>query len=326
MRLWQGALTALGGAALAAAAIYTVPGLAPAGEGHGEEEAAAEQQPFGVVKVEPETVKRADIRVAPLAAGSIGNVITGYARALDLSALAAIIADYRSALAAQAASTKELERQRALFAADTSTSARAVEQARAQQAADAEKVKLACRRVALEYGPGLERLGCAALDGLLRDAAAGQATLIRLDFAARQLPPGATARVSSGDGETGVRVLGPAAAADAQLQTTGALAIVRGPFASRFGVGRVFDAHMPASGTARSGVVVPRSAILRADGGLWVYRAGGDGHYERVELNDARATPDGWLVTSGLRPGDKVVVSGAGTLFGLEHGAPAEEE
>ena len=40
----------------------------------------------------------------------------------------------------------------------------------------------------------------------------------------------------------------------------------------------------------------------------------------------AQSAPDGWLVREGLKPGDRVAASGAGTLFGLEHGAPAEEE
>ncbi|MGD9810908.1 MAG: hypothetical protein AB7U35_06175 [Sphingobium sp.] len=326
MKLWQGAAAALGGAVLATAAIYAMPLLMPGGGANeAEEQVMASEQPFGTVEADAETTKRADIRVAPLAAGSAGNVRAGYARALDLSALAAINAEYRAAVAADAASTKELARQKALLAADTSTSVRAVEQARAQETADTEKLKLACRRVALEYGAGLERLGCRALDGFLRDASAGRAALVRLDFAGGPPPPGSRVSVIGSGFQTGVRVLGPAASADAQLQTSGALAIVRGPAAQRLGAGQVFDASMSA-GDGESGVVVPRSAILRADGAMWVYRAGEDGHYERVELKDARAVPDGWLASSGLALGDKVVVSGAGTLFGLERRAPAEGE
>lgn len=327
MKLWQGAMAALGGAALAVTAIYTLPGLAPGGgAGGAEEEAAADEQSFGVVKADPETQKRADIKVASLATGSVGNVRSGYARALDLSALAAINADYRAALAAETASARELARQKALLAADSSTSVRAVEQARAQEAADAEKVKLACRRVALEYGAGLERLGCPALDGLLRDAAAGRAALVRLDFAGGPPSPGSHVTLSGNGGNNNVRVLGPAASADPQLQTSGALAILRGPAATRFGVGQVVDARIMTGGAGQNGVIVPRSAILRTDGGLWVYRAGKDGTFDRVELKDARAVTDGWLVPFGLAPGDRVVVSGAGTLFGLERSAPAGEE
>lgn len=48
MKLWQGAACVLGGAALAGAVIYTVPGLAPGGSaGAPDEAAASEEQPFG---------------------------------------------------------------------------------------------------------------------------------------------------------------------------------------------------------------------------------------------------------------------------------------
>lgn len=326
MKLWQGAMAALGGAALAVAAIYAVPGWAPVAGSGAPADAAAVEKPFGVVEADAETLKRADIRVAALTTGSVQSGRAGYARALDLSALASINADYRAAAAAEDASASEYDRQKALFAADISTSARAVEQARVQAVADAEKVTFACRRVALEVGAGLERLGCPALDGLLRDAAAGRATLVRLDFVDGPPPAGTHVLLSSGNIEANVRVIGPAASADPQLQTAGVLAIVRGPAAARFGVGQVLDARIAGSDVTTNGVLVPRSAILRADGALWVYRAMKEGTFQRVELKDAQAAPDGLLVRQGLKPGDGIVVSGAGTLFGLEHAAPAEEE
>ncbi len=209
MKLWEGAVAALGGAALAVAAIYAVPGFAPGSASEESENAAAEEQPFGTVAADEETLKHADIQVVALAAGSVGNVRSGYARALDLSALAAINADYRAASASAAASANDYVRQKALFAADTSTSARVVEQARVQQAADAEKVKLACRRVSLEYGAGLEHLGCPALDALLRDAAAGRAALVRLDFADGPPAPGSTVTITGGNAASDVRVHWP---------------------------------------------------------------------------------------------------------------------
>lgn len=323
MKVWKGAAWALGGAALSAAAIYIMPGWAPGSdkEGSGTAASVAADRAFGVVEADAETQKRADIRIAPLAASARGFVRAGYARALDLSALASINADYRAARSAAEASAKELARQKALFTADTSTSARAVEQAKVQAAADADKVTLACRRVALEYGAGLDRLGCPALDALLKNAAAGRAALLRLDFTDGMPRAGAVVTISGPSRATGVHVLGPAAAADTQLQTTGALAIVSGPAAAHFGVGQVFDAQMAGPGVARGGVIVPRSAILRVDGGLWIYRAGKNSEFERTELQNAHAVSDGWFVPAGLNPGEKVVVSGAGSLFGLERGS-----
>jgi multidrug efflux pump subunit AcrA (membrane-fusion protein) len=123
-----------------------------------------------------------------------------------------------------------------------------------------------------------------------------------------------------------LRVLGPAAAGDTHLQSGGALALLTGPQAARAGVGRILSAAATGTGPVRAGVIVPRSAIVRADAGLFVWRALGGHRFERVVLEDGRAGPQGWFVPVGrLHPGDAVVVSGAGTLLGLDHAAPAAD-
>jgi len=110
------------------------------------------------------------------------------------------------------------------------------------------------------------------------------------------------------------------------LQSAGALALLRGPQAAQAGVGRVLAAHR-ASGPVASGVAVPREAIVRTEGGLFVWRAKAADQFERVPLEGAVSAPQGWLVPPGkLHAGDTVVVSGAGTLLGLEHAAPAAED
>jgi hypothetical protein len=79
-------------------------------------------------------------------------------------------------------------------------------------------------------------------------------------------------------------------------------------------------------GSVKTGVLVPRDAIVRTQGGLWVYRSEGKGLFRRVELRDASAQDAGWFVSAGLRSGDRVVIGGSTVLLGLESGPPAEEE
>jgi multidrug efflux pump subunit AcrA (membrane-fusion protein) len=81
----------------------------------------------------------------------------------------------------------------------------------------------------------------------------------------------------------------------------------------------VLAAHR-AQGPARDGLIVPRSAIVRADGTLQVWRATGAENFERVPIDAATPVADGWFVPAGgaLKPGDRLVVAGAGTLLGLE--------
>lgn len=292
------------------------------------DEAAAQATPAtsdaAGLLVDPATQTRAGIVTAQLVAAAQAQGETGYARALDAGPLAAIGAEIESARAAADASAREAARLAALAGADAGAAQREVESARAQARADAARRDLACQRVTFEFGAGLAQLGCAAVESLARRAAAGQVAILRLDFPGGAPQAGAAVQVDLAPGSAQVRVLGPAAAGDTQLQSGGALALLTGPQAARVGVGRILAASTAQAGPVRAGVMVPRSAIVRADAGLFVWRAGAQNRFERVPLEDGKAGPQGWFVPSGkLQPGDRVVVSGAGTLLGLDHAAPA---
>jgi hypothetical protein len=313
---------ALGGAAAGALAVYLlVPGGGAAPASSETEEAPAGS--LGTIQLDPQVIEQAGIELTPLAAANRRGASQGYARALDLSPLASIASDIVTAQAAVDASQAELKRLETLSAADQAASQREVEAARAQATADKAKLALACQRITLEYGAGLSRLGCGAMAGLVRDAASGNAALLRIDMPGGTPAPGASVTIGEGASAAQVRVLGPAATGDTQLQTAGALALLRGRAAREAQVGRVLNASAP-SGASRSGVMVPRDAIVRADSGLFVYRSLGKGGFERVSLDGAEASDAGWFVPTGaLKPGDSIVTSGAGTLLGLEHSAPS---
>lgn len=317
---------ALAGAALASSAIYVVPALGP---GHGpeaEEEPAARPAPLaGGVSLDKEAIAHAGVRIVMLQPAVAASERTGFARALDLAPLAAIDADIQGARAILAASDAEARRQEALAAQDQSASVRAVELARAQARADRARVTLALRRVGLEYGSGLSRLE-SGLDGLVAQAARGEAALIRLDFQEGAPPAGSAVAISDGNIHMTAHVIGPAVGADPNLQSAGVLAIVRGPAARSVAVGRVMTAVLAGQGPVQAGVVVPRDAIVRTQGGMWVYRLDRDGTFRRVELQDPTARETGWFVRKGLSPGDRIVGTGATVLLGMEAGPPAEEE
>lgn len=265
----------------------------------------------------------AGLRLAPLAAGEGGGAITGFARALDPSPLAGIAADIATAEAASAASAREQARLAALVKGDAGASQRELEAAKAQAAADRAKLTQACQRPGLEFGAGLDRLGCHAIGELARAAATGQAALLRIDMPGQVLAAGQAVTVDLAPGSARLTLLGPASAGDSQLQTAGMLALLRGPMAARAGAGRVLQAIMP-GGRGQAGVLIPREAIVRVDGGLYVWRPVGQDRFERVAIPGAMATEHGWVAPVGaLRPGQPVVVEGAGTLLGLEHAAPA---
>jgi hypothetical protein len=316
--LAEGALVLCGAVGGALAVWLMVP--------HATERAAAPAQEIGAagpLRLDASARDRAGIRIAAVEGMTRESARDGFAKGLDLAPLASIASDIVSAEAASEASGREAARLDALAGADQSASHKDAEAARAQAVADRAKLTYTCQRVTLEFGAGLARLGCAAIPPLTREAAAGRAALVRIDIVGPALAPGAFVEIGSGGEAARARVLGPAAAGDPQLQTVGVLALLSGADAALMPVGRVVAAHA-GTGRASTGVLVPREAIVRADGGMFVYRDAGADGFERIALDDAEPVEAGWFVpTDDILPGDRIVVSGAGTLLGLERAAPA---
>lgn len=260
--------------------------------------------------------QRLGIVQAPLAAFSGSQEAAGFARGLDSGALAAIAAEIDSARATSTASQAEAARLEALYRNDVSASRRAVEAARAQASGDLARLRLARQRIGLEYGPGLAGIGDAGVQQLVSRIAVGNAALIRVDVPGVLLAPGTLVQIRAGDSLTSVRVLGAAATADSKLQSAGVLAVLNGPAVREVLAGRVL-AVQTASGSAVSGVLVPRDAIVRYQGQMWVFRQEA-GKFEREALIGPLAIGDGWLVRSGLKPGDVIVIHGGVGLLALE--------
>lgn len=316
---------ALAGALLASSAIYLIPVLGPGPAPASTDEEAEAVSPAGGVSLDGKAAAHAGLRIVELQAAVAASERTGFARALDLGPLAGINADIQGARAVFAASDAEARRQEALAAQDQSASVRAVELARAQARVDRARFVLAQRRIGLEYGSGLSRLE-SELDRLVSEAARGEAALVRLDFQDGAPPAGADVTISDGNIHATAHVLGPAVGADPNLQSAGVLAIVRGSAAHALAVGRVMTAALAGSGPVRTGVIVPREAIVRTQGAMWVYRLDPAGTFHRVKLQDAVARASGWFVTAGLRPGDRIAGAGATVLLGIEAGPPSEDE
>lgn len=247
---------------------------------------------------------------------------TAFARAIDAGPLAAIDSEILTARAAAAASAADAARLADLARQDQSASARSVQAAVAQAAADRARLALAERRVALEFGPGLARLGAAARAALIADIAARRAALLRIDI------PGDTdtaGRVTVGAPPVPITLLGTAATSDARIQGIALLGVLRGPGARAAAAGRLLPAWI-AGGPRQTGSFVPAAAVVRSGGALWVYVPKGAG-FERRAIADARAVDGGWFAAGGVSPGDTVVIRGAGALLGIENGpAPVEAE
>ncbi|EHJ59846.1 hypothetical protein [Novosphingobium pentaromativorans] len=325
------ALWALLGAAimalmlLAGGVLHPVTGTAGGDSDDAASEAETAPEQDGIVHLDPGPLARAAIRSEPVASGSAPRLLEGFARVLDLSMLASIDADLTTARANLAASRAEAERLASLAAQDQSASRQAVEAARAKAGSDAAQVRLAERRFGLEFGPGLARMSAAARSALVADAGAGRAALLRISIPGRLPLPGTRVQVNDGLHTQTVRVMGPAASADPQLQNAAVLAVLSAPMAASAMAGRQFSASA-AGEEKQDGVIVPRAALVRWQGQLWAYKETGKGTFRRIAIEEARPVGSGWLVRRGLTPGDRVVIDGATTLFAVERGSSAVQE
>lgn len=271
--------------------------------------------PLPLVTLEGTTQRRLGIETAPLVAIYQSATAEGFAKGLEVGPLAAILAEVDAAEAASTASNAEFKRTEALNRMDVSASRRSVEQARAQAVADSARTRLAIQRMGLEIGPGILRFGVSGARGLVSEVAAGRAALVRVDIPGPILNPGARVLVGERP-QTTVRLLGPAATADARLQVAGSLAVIRGPMAQQLIAGRVLPATV-ATSPGRPGLLIPREAVIRFQGQLWVYRRDQRG-FGRVALVDPVSVADGWVISRGLNTGDQIAIRGATGLLAIE--------
>lgn len=85
-------------------------------------------------------------------------------------------------------------------------------------------------------------------------------------------------------------------------------------------VGQRVAVQLP-MGRMQAGMFVPGSAILRdIYGGEWVYAQTEPNHYVRQRVEIASIGTDGAILSRGLKPGMRVVTTGAMELFGTEFG------
>ncbi|HEY3950350.1 hypothetical protein [Phenylobacterium sp.] len=282
--------------------------------------APAAEAAAGLLAMDARTQARLGVAVVALPSAYRSSTQTAFARGLDPGPLAQLDSDLSAARAAAQASAAEAARTKALVA-DQTVSKQVAETAQSQARQDALKLKLLRQRVGLEWGPGLGKLSDAARGKLIADIVAGRAALVRLDSGQGLPLGGGSVLIQTGADQTAAAtILGPTRAADPRLQSTGLLAVVRGPAALRMASGAVAPASV-AVGAGASGVTIPRAALMRSGGQTFVYVRRDATHFERRVVSGGVAEPDGVFVRAGFRPGEPVVTAGAAQLFAAQSGA-----
>lgn len=277
---------------------------------------AEQQRAVGIVVAHPVPAK------APERIEALGVV-------LDATAMLSDLGDSSASAAAEHAASAELARLQALYAGGAGASLKMIEAAQAEQARAQAQAQIAAARFVLHWGP-LAALPMDVREKLIRALAGGRSLLLRADLPGRHilgvLPKKAALDV---DGlQVPGRVLG-SLQETTELQSAGLLIEV--PSAPA-GLGP--GARLPVTllSSARSGLLLPRGALLYDENGAYVYKqlakqAGAEAvRYAPVRVNLLLAYGEGWLV-DGVGDDDNIVVHGAGVLWSLQGmGAHAVED
>ncbi|MCX6905846.1 MAG: hypothetical protein NTW03_20665 [Verrucomicrobia bacterium] len=269
------------------------------------------------LKLNQETQARMGLKSAPLAAARMKPEVKGYGRILDPAPLAALLVEGAGARAALEASAKEFERLKGL-AQTQNASARALEAAEAAMKRDQILLDSVQPRLLLGWGKAVAAQP--DLAAFARPLAAQEAALARVDLPLSEslkAPPtaGRLAALTAPEHLMEAQFLGSAPSADPQMQGQGFFFLQK---SNPLPPGAAVVAWLTVPGEVESGVTVPREALLRHAGEVFVYLQTGDDIFVRQEIELDRPTESGWFVRAGLKAQDKVVTVGAQQLLSEE--------
>jgi hypothetical protein len=313
---------------LAASVLGALTGCQRSGETRESETSSGANPPPAEVQRSPEGVKvtvqakaqeRLGIGVEQPKAMVTEAEVKAYGRVLDPAPLVNAVTDMQAAHNTLAASKQELDRVRMLFQQDRNASARAMETAESNFRRDEIAVQSLQLKLIAAWGKSLVEQ--ADLPGLVHALAARDCLLVRLDLPAGQFLKEALGAklttLEAPEDRIEATLLGGAPDVDSQTQGQGFLLLVKRPTAA-LRPGQAVTGYLQTAGAGISGVLVPASAIVRADGKAWVFVQTDALTFVRREIKLDRPADGGWLVREGVAARDKLVVTGAQMLYSEE--------
>jgi hypothetical protein len=279
---------------------------APNGDSSQASLSAQQQQAVGI------TVGRAAAANAPERSAALGLVLDGTTLLSDMGESTAAAAAAHSAAA-------EVSRLHGLYEGGAGASQKMLEAAQAEQAKAQAGAELAAARLSLHWGP-LFAQKSTPRQNIIEAVTSGRSLLLRADLPGRH-SWGATPSKALIDVD-GLEVPGVILGALRQSnesQSVGLLIEIRNP-----PPGLSSGARVPVSLVAaqKSGMLLPRDAILYDENGAYVFKRStqsADGRLNFLPVKVTLLLPygDGWLV-SGVDDDDDIVVRGAGVLWSLQ--------
>ena len=283
-----------------------------------------------VVTVATDVQRASHIDVVPLAASRVQTETTAYATVIDLQPLfdlrnrsAAARSDRESARAQAEASRAQYERNRVLYADDRNVSQKSLQDARAVNQTDQAKLQAAeaaqnglDATLRQQFGVALASAAAAPDSNLVQQLLTGRAVVLRVTLPASH---GASAPAHiTVDGPDGQPI--PARRLSASPQADPAVQGDPWLYAADRGlpVGTRTTAHVPSGDKSTTGLLIPESAVVWYGGQPWVYVRTAADRFTRRYVPSTSAVSHGFVVTSGFRAGDAVVLHGAQLLLSEE--------
>jgi len=258
------------------------------------------------------------IKAEKPAAAEMASELKGFGRVIDPRPMSAVRTELETAQAAYTASSNELARLHVLQAQGNG-SERALQAAEAGAARDRLAIQAVKDRAVVSWGPTLAELP--DLPGFIRSLTSGEAILVRIDLSAGEPVPRRpeNARIITLNGQTAkAHFFGDAPAVDPRWQGHPFLFLVK-PATFRVVPGEAVTAFLELPGEPLKGVIVPREAVVRAEGEAWIYRLlPSKDSVKRVPVSLDHAVDAGYFVTKGATVENEVVVVGAQQLLSTE--------
>jgi len=272
-----------------------------------------------IVTVDASTRTTMGLKTTALEPVQLPRELKAYGRVLDTSPLASLVAELTAGRAAAEASQAELARLKTL-SAQNNASTRSLQAAEAVAVKDQAQVESARLRLLANWGSAIaERQN---LPAFVQSLGALNSALVEAD-----LPPGQSlpakptgARLFSllaPDQPIPAQVLGPAQVVDPMTQGRGFLLLVS-PNPARLAPGGSVTALLSLEGEPQSGLLLPRSAVVRQNGAVWIYVETSPETFQKTEVVLDAPLEAGWFVHECVKPDDKVVTVGAQQLLSTE--------
>lgn len=309
----------------AKAAADAKPGDAAQGEDKAEAKDA--EKPAGEVTLTQEQIGKIDLQTEQIKAIEHAEETAGYGVVIPHEAIATGVAELATAQATEKQSRSSLDRIKRLAGTPGAMSADVEEGAAQKAAVDSAALMLSKQRLSSTYGqnpPWAKGGNQTLLPGL----ANGTIQLVRVTFplgAVQGDPPKTlrAARIGTSTGSKGWNLSSPwPAPADATVPGRSFYAMLR---AKDVGEGERILVWAP-TGAAQSGALVPGDAAVISDSKYWCYVEEKVGTYVRTQVDTSKPFADGYFVTTGVKPGDKVVVKGAAQLLAQESNSGPEAD